>query len=326
MNLKKSKMRTVAIFMHGQNGDIMEAMGFLKYLDALEYMDTWGKCRIVWYASMENWDIFKHQDIEVREFPRGFGYPEMVVEENRKLIEKGEAPVWEDWKPLVDENNHLNLELKKNYPSLNDIDYGYFPAPHQVPANKREGIEYGLVAKKVYGIPDKWPWHPVLKFSDQERQDAVDFMNGLLYYTKTVAIESFAGSGQSAMNDANIREAMRLCREILGPCNFIFVSHKYLRTQEQFPEDILNQDGVYSAKQFTVRQCALVVGKCDLLISVSSGISVASSCWDNKATPIIQYCGSRICSTQAIALGRFELADSEINFYLRLTQLLNDIK
>lgn len=314
--------KKVAILCHGQIGDSGVITSVLRYRDEL-----WGEdCKIVWYISDENKDILKYHDIEVREFPRGFGYPEMVVEENRKLVELGKEPVWENWKPLVDENNHLNIELAKSYPSLAEFDLGYFPAPHQMDASKRSGLEYSLVSKKVFGVKDHYEWHPVLKFSDQEREQANEYFDNLLYYTYNIAIESFAGSGQSAMTDKNIRDAIKLCREILGVCNIIFVSHKYLRSQEEFPEDILKQDGVYHCPQFTVRQCALIVGNCDLLISVSSGISVASSCWGNKKTPIVQYTGSRICSTQAIALGVFELADSEENFYIRLTSLLNSIK
>ena len=45
---------------------------------------------------------------------------------------------------------------------------------------------------------------------------------------KCVAIETFAGSSQSKLTDEMVRETMKLCKEQLGECYFIFMSHKYL--------------------------------------------------------------------------------------------------
>lgn len=321
--------KRIAIMMHGQAGDQMSALSVLRYKHEL-----WGDAKIVWFSSMENYDIFKGLDIEVREFPRGFGYPEMVAVENAKLIALGKDPVWEDWKPLVDENNHMNLELKNNYPSLAEFDLGFFPAPHQVPMERRNGLEYANVSKKIFGVLDSYEWHPCLSFTDEEINEVDYFIHGLPQ-RKTVAIESFGGSSQSAMSDIMIRRTLKICRDILGECNFIFLSHKYLREQEVFPDDILREPDVYTAAHFTVRQCALVVNRCDLLISVSSGISVASSCWKNreKPVPILQFCGSEVCSTKALTLGRFELVTSagkstgtaSDEYYLELMKLLTEI-
>jgi len=322
--------KRVAICCHGQWGDCGTITSVFKYKNEL-----WGSdCKIVWFASKENWDIFTHSDIEVREFPRGFGYPKMVVEENAKLIAEGKEPVWADWQPLVDWDNRMNKALQINYPELAEFDLGYFPAPHQMTVEKRAETEYSLISKRVFGVPMDWEWHPVLMFSEQERIDAKEFMDNMLFLNKTVAIETFAGSGQSALTDLMITDTMRMCREVFGQCNFVFMSHKFLNGNETFPDEIKNQQGVYFASNFTVRQCALIVGLSDLLVSVSSGITVASSCWWNKPTPIIQFCGSEICSTKSISLGRYELIThggvplhiAIQDYNNRLLSLLNEIK
>lgn len=321
--------KRVAICCHGQVGDIMTAMSVLKYKNEL-----WGSdCKVVWFASKENWDIFKHSHIEVREFPRGFGYPEMVVEENRKLIEKGELPVWEDWKPLVDENNHLNLELAKNVPSLSEFDFGYFPAPHQVPHNKRLNVDYPNVSRKVFGLPNNYEWHPVLEFSDEEKIKADEYMTKLPS-GKIIFWETFAGSGQTFLTEEMVERGMWICREYWKGCNFIFGSHKFLSGNEQFPQGFFERNGVYSCSDFTARQTALISGRCDLILSVSSGLCVAASCWGNNPVPIIQAAGSFICSTQSLALGKFELVTSEHksyetakdDFYLALINHLTENK
>lgn len=322
----------IIIFLHGQNGDILEASSVLKYRDEL-----WGEGNeIIWYADKNNFDLLNHQNIEVREFPRGFGYPEMVERENRKL-DGTDLPLWADWKPLVDEKNHLNIGLSKAYPELVGATVGYFPAPHQIPLHKRHNVQYSDCSKMVFGVPPGYEWHPVIHFSDEEIQKVKAFKDSLPN-RKTVAIESFCGSGQSLLSDKQIRFTIDKCREILGECNFIFMSHKYLNGNEIFPHDILDMADVYGADIFKVRECGLLVGLCDLLISVSSGITVAASCWYNKdnngVTPIIQFCGSLQCSTKSISLGEFHLIthdDKPMHLALEqyektLTELLNKIK
>ena len=320
----------ICVFLNGQRGDILEASSVLYYRKEL-----WGKDnKVTWFIGDENRDLFKYQDIELRTFPRGFSYPQMVVEENAKLVSEGKDPIWRDYQPLVDWDNRMNKALQINYPELAEFDLGYFPAPHQMSVEKRNDTEYSLISKRVFGVNMEWEWHPVLMFSEQERIDAKEFMDNMLYLNKTVCIETFAGSGQSAMTDWMVIDTMRMCREAFGQCNFVFVSHKFLNGSEVFPDEIKNQQGVYFASHFTVRQCALVVGLSDLLISVSSGITVASSCWGNNPTPIVQFCGSLVCSTQSIALGKFELVThggvplplAIQDYNSRLLSLLNQIK
>lgn len=322
-------MKTIGIFLHGQQGDIMSAMSVLRYRNEL-----WGDDhKIVWYSSKENFDLFKHQDIEVREFPRGFGYPDMVKTENKKLVDAGKEPIWEDWSPLVDGNNQLNLQLKNNFPSLVGIDGGYFPAPHQVPVPKRHGISYPDVSRKVFGISDNIEWHPVLKFSEDEKLRATEFIKNM-GEGKRVIIESFAGSGQSRMNEEMIVATMNKCNDIWGKCNFIFASHKFLRDNETFPAYLFENSKVHSSKEFTVRQCALICAQSDLMISVSSGITVAASCWDLPQPPTIQFTGSYICSTRTLAKSHFELVTADDKtfdaaqqeYFDKLEKLLNHYK
>lgn len=321
--------KTIGVFLHGQQGDIMSAMSCLKYRQQL-----WGDAKIVWYADRNNFDLFKFQDIEVREFPRGFGYPEMVVEENKKLIEAGKEPVWEDWQPLVDWDNHMNVALKNNYPSLAGIDFGYFPAPHQMSVSKRHGLSYPDCSKKVFKIPMDWEWHPVIKWSEEEREAVERFLNQVAY-RKLIFFETFAGSDQSKLTAENVDVAVRMCKQMWPNCGIIFSSHKFLRAQENFPDGWFEQEGILSAAGFTVRQCGLLNNYVDLIISVSSGTTVACSAWGNKPTPILQLCGSFICSTKNLASDRhFELATTDHKtyeewskeFYNTLSDLLNIYK
>lgn len=323
----------VAVFAGGQRGDVMSAMSVLKYRNEL-----WGyDHKITWFINPENRDLLAyHNNIELIDFPRGYGYPEMVIEENNKLIAECKEPIWHDFKPFVDWDNRLNIALKNSYPLLAKYDVGYFPLTHQKTPEQRHGLVYPEVSKLVFGVPFNYAWHPVLNFSEQERVDAKSFMSSLFFLRRTVCIESYAGSGQSLLNDNMVRQTMKICRAILGECNFIFVSHKYLLGNDEFPAYIMNEKGVYSAAHFTVRQCALIIKECDLLVSVSSGVTVASSCWDNidAKFKVIQYTGSEICSTKAHAIGDFELITyddlplhvAENNYYEKLNQILNSIK
>lgn len=320
-------MKTIGILCHGQVGDCMVITSVFRYRKEL-----WGDCKIIWWIAEENKDLLKYQDVEVRIFPRGFGYPQMVIEENKKL-EGTDKPIWEDWLPLVDANNHLNLELKNNYPSLTELDYGYFPAPHQVSVIKRHGWEYSEVSKKVFGVPDHYEWHPSLLFSNEERNNAGIFINNLPP-GKKIFWETFAGSGQSRANKEMIQRSMDICREQWPGCIFIFASHKFLREEEEWPLWLIEQLDVYLARKFTARQCALIANLSDLMISVSSGITVASSAWDIRQPPTIQFCGSTVCGTKYISHCDFKLVTADdkpfeyakAEYYAKLTELLKTYK
>lgn len=297
-------MKTVGIFLHGQAGDVLTASSVLRYRDML-----WRDAKIVWYISDDNRDLLKHHDIELRTFPRGYGYPKMVREENAKLNGTGK-PMWEDWQPLVDKDNRMDIKLKESYPSLADIDIGYFPAPHQMTPVQRHGLDYPSCSKKVFDVPGHLEWHPCIILSAEEVSNAYNFIKRV-GHGKKILIETFAGSGQSRLDEDMLVHAMNICSEAWPECKFIFASHKFLRGNEKFPEHIFEQDNVFSCADFTVRQCAGVANMCDLMLSVSSGITVAASAWTVMQPPILQFCGSWTCSTQTLAKGPFELVTAD---------------
>lgn len=301
----------IGIFCPGQNGDIITAMSVLEYRDKIFP----GK-EIIWYCNTPNCDALMYAPIsEVRPYPwAGNGLPEGTP----------------DFYPLLcDSNNRLNMELAKDYELTADLEDGYFPTPWMVKPEARHGINYPVVSKRVFGVPDHLPWHPLLNFSEKERT-AVD--SWIAKDGPVILIETFAGSGQSKLTHDMVMSAMQMCyAESGGRCTFVFVSHKYLNGQEEFPE-ILFRDSVKFAKEFTVRQCALLANYCDLFISVSSGVSVASSYWENKQFPMLQYCGSAVCGTKELANGECVQVFSDDNpgaeqeFYESLKLLLTKYK
>ena len=304
----------VGIFAPGQNGDLITAMSVLKYREQI-----FGNKGIIWFANAPNAEALCYSPIsEVRPWPwANNGLPE-------------NSP---DFYPLLcDENNRLNKSLAKDYKLTADLDEGFFPMAWMLLPQKRHGIDYPNCSRKVFGIQDDYPWHPVLSFSDDEKIMAATFMERLPP-TKTIMWETFAGSDQSKLSDEMVKKGISICKEKWPWCNIIFVSHKYLKAQEKFPDNFFEQDGIYSGADFTVRQCALLNHFCKLLISVSSGISVACSAWGMNI-PIIQYTGSFICSTKSLSNGRFELvtADNktkevaEKEFEEKLIELLNEYK
>jgi hypothetical protein len=286
--------KVIGVMCHGQRGDILTCASVLHYRKEL-----WGEdCRIIWFIADENRDLLKYQDIELRTFPRGFGYPEMVAEENAKLIAEGKEPIWRDWSTLVDENNHLKPEGPRYDNMLAGITHGYFPAPHQTSVERRHGINYTEISKTVFGVPMDWEWHPVLAWSEEEQEQVKEFMS-TLNNPRTIAIENFCGSGQSFWDDALTRTTMRLCREHWGACNFVFVSHP---DNSRFFDD----SEIVSASHLSVRQCGLLKNYIDLFVGISSGVSVATSAWGLKNTvPTIQFCGSEVCSTKGINNGPY---------------------
>lgn len=313
-----SDTNKVGIFLPGQAGDLMTAMSVLQYRNQI-----FGNAKIIWYANQPNCDCLKYAPIsEVRPWPwAGNGLPEGCPDFWPMLMNK--------------EDNQLNNNLKYNFNLTKDLTDGYFPAPYMLEPQKRHGWDYPSCSKKVFKIPDDYEWHPLLNFSNEEANNAFDFIEKLPEGHR-IFFETFAGSSQSVLSDEMVKDTLRICREKWPGCVFIFASHKYLRAQENFPDYFLaNNNDIYSCSHFTVRQCALVADECKLIISVSSGLTVAASHWGAKPIPIIQYCGSWVCSTASLAKGRhFELvtADnklpqvSQTEFYLRLESLLNQYK
>lgn len=304
--LKKSGKPKVGIFLPGQNGDIMTAMSALKYKDVL-----WPDKDLVWFVNMPNADLLRYSNVsEVRPWPwAGNGLPEGTPD---------------FWPLMCNENNRLNHEVASQYELTADLEDGYFPAPYMLA--DRQGWDYANCARTVFGISRACEWHPYLSFSDEEKEMAKEFISALPK-RKTIMLETFCGSGQSKWDDEMTVRTIELCRKHLGGCNFIFASHP---DNARFFDD----DGMVSASHFTVRQTALLNDYCDLFVGISSGISVATSCWGNKPVPKIQYCGSFVCSTVSLANGPITLVtadgktarQSRLEFENKLIELLNKIK
>lgn len=314
------KTGKVAIFCPGQIGDTAQVMGILKYWDVM-FLNK--EC--IWFINAPNSDLLRYSNVsEVRPWPwAGNG------------LNAGEP---DHWPYLCLPNNKLNLELAKTRKDTADLEDGYFPATHQVPSEKREGLEYSLVSKKIFGVPDRWEWHPRLYWHDDEKKMIKEFAGTFHKNRRTVILENFAGSGQSPFFTVDTtKRIMELCRKKLGACNFVFCSHKHLGGKDNCGLDnkelFGNEDGFFSAAHFTPRQVALINDYADLFIGISSGISVVTSAWELRGTPKIQWCGSRICSTNAIANGEFILAESEFktrevaekDFFNKLNEILNQL-
>lgn len=258
----------------------MTATAVLKYQNEL-----WPNSEIVWFCNDPISDALKHSRIEIRP------YPYLGMDSNIPSLTSG---------------NRLSQERKHDLEATKDLSDGYFPAPWMLTAVARDGIDFPNISKMIFEIDMSREWHPFLSFSTEERNAAREFCKSLPS-RKTIMLETECNSFQSGWNspiegdrDRLTRNTIRTCREVLGPCNFIFAS---LGDHSRFFDDA----GVVSCSFFTPRQTALINDHCDMFIGVSSSISVATSCWNSRPNPKIQYCNSRTCSTAALALGKMTL-------------------
>lgn len=319
---KRDKPYSLGVFCPGQVGDLAQVMGIIKYLEVL-----YPQYKIIFFTNLPNADLLRYAPIdEVRPWPwAGNGLPAGEPDHFPYLCN-----------PL---NNTLNLELAKTREDTKDLTIGLFPATHQVPSEKREGLEYSLVSKMVFGIPNEWDWKPCLSWSEEERRDVKMLGSSLDRTNKTILLETFAGSGQSPYYSVETtKEIIRICREKFnGKVNFIFGSHKHLGGVDNcgIPNEELfgNEPDCCFIHHFTPRQVALFTEYCDLIIGISSGISVTTSAWGLKPVPKLQWAGSRICSTQAIANGPFYLVEAEFKtkevatkeYFTKLSEVLETI-
>lgn len=271
----------IGIFSPGQMGDAITSSSILKYVDEIFP----GK-EIIWFCNAPTNDFLRFSDKvdEIRIYPWEDG-----VDFNTNGMKNKQY--------RLDQRRKLDFEITA------DLDDGYFPTPWMMEVDDRAGIEYPNVSKKVFGVPMEKEWHPYLCFSDEERENAKAFCSGLPY-KRTVIMETACGSNQSAWHDGLTDKTMRVCREMMGDCNFIFAS-------KVDSSKFFDRPGVVSAAAFTVRQCALLREHSDLFVGISSSISCAMSCWGLRPIPIVQYCGSKICSTLGLADGPFDVIECE---------------
>lgn len=263
----------IGIFAPEQHGDMALCTCVLKYKDIL-----WPGKDIVWFANLAEHkasylDILKFNDAisEIRDWPK--------------------FSTMEHFRSCIDPNGQLVLNKRGDFDSMKDLDNGYFPAPWCVlPNNDLNSVNYSNIPRLVCGADPSLEWHPYLGFSDEEREMAKDFCSKLPY-AKTIMFETeLRSAGMFQLADDTVKSLIQLCRAKFGKCNFIFASKI---DHSKYVDDI----GVVSASQFTVRQMALIHNYCDLFIGVCSGITMAVSCWGNKPVPRVELCGTTIKSS-----------------------------
>ncbi len=315
------KTGKIGCFLFGQAGDLITATSVLKYIDVL-----FPNKEIIWFANFPNADALKYSNVsEVRRWPWSGNHLPVGCPDYDKF--------------LCNSENQLKLDIAKDFEDTKDLQNGFFPAPHMIPSEKQDGIDYTDCSKMIFGVPKEWEWKPVLNWSAEEEKQIHDFVMKLpeIPFRKTILMETFCGSGQSCYWDEfTTKKIMAICREKLGPTNFIFASHKHKGgpNNEGLPHDMfIDEEGVVSAAHFTVRQAGLLINYCDLMVCMSSGVSCATSAWGLKPVKKLQYCGSKKCSTVGIANGPIELvttdgkskevADTE--FYQKLSEVLETI-
>ncbi len=271
----------IGIFCPGMHGDMGLCTSVLKYKDAL-----WPGKDIVWFTSL---DPTYASRLDMLKF-------------NDAISEIREWPCQMDFHILRTPDGHLIPERKADCDSLKDIDQGYFPAPWAVLPNKKwESTHYANIPKQIYGVDPSWEWHPYLGFSDEEKEMAKDFC-ATLPHQKTVMLETTLMSANFQLNDNVVRNIMAQCRAKWGKCNFIFASKLGKEPGVRDYSALIDDVGVVSAAQFTVRQLALVHNYCDLFVGVNSGITVAVSCWGNKPVPRVEQAGM-LTNSSVIANG-----------------------
>jgi hypothetical protein len=131
-------------------------------------------------------------------------------------------------------------------------------------------------------------------------------------------LETVGKSGQSLWDNDCTKKSMDICRDILGKCNFIFVSpgsHKGF-------ED----DGVADCSAFTARQCIPIYNRCNLFIGVSSGVGCMTTSWSaNDNVPRIEYCHNNLMSTCHLASGKNELCTTKDQLVMSIRNMTKSI-
>jgi len=256
-----------------QHGDICLATCVLKYKDIL-----WPDTDIIWFGHLSPekatyGDMLKYNDAitEVRDWPK--------------------FKTMEDFRACIDPNGQLVLNRRADFEEMKDLDNAYFAVPWCVlPNNAFNAVNYANISRIVCGADPSWEWHPVLGYIKEEYEKAEDFVKSLPH-AKTVFLETqLRSAGNFNLAEDTIKSLMQICRAKWGQCNFIFASKM---DHTPFVDDA----GVVSASDFTVRQVALVHDYCDLMIGVCSGITQACSAWGRKPVPRLELCGSMIVSS-----------------------------
>lgn len=236
----------IGVFAPGAAGDLLVSTALLPYKDKL-----WPGADIIWFAQTQYVDLLSGNPhlAEIREWT-GF-----------------------DNRVLRTEHNCLNQERKGQYAPVSDLDDGYFTTPWLVGA-AHWGVPYSRVPKVICGVPDEWPWHPVVEWTPEEESGAEQFARSL-GPGRLVMLETVMKSNQGSWNDSTTSLVMRLCRQ-KGDCTFIFASkgdHSRFRGFGRIAE----------CNNFTLRQLVPIYNRCHAFFGCASGVSVVTCC--HKASP-----------------------------------------
>lgn len=258
-------MGKVGIFAPFSLGDLTISTCLLKHKDIL-----WPSMDVIWFSVPAGRDILKfNPDIsEIRDHAsHHYGVDVRILGSSGKLSDN-----------------------KGKYKDTADLDLGFYTTPWGNPKilAERRDIPYAFFPKFVIG-KNMTEWKPCVYFSQEEEEKANAFVKQLPY-ENSIMIEAEARSGQSLWDESCTYEAIKICRKILGKCNFIFASPgshvKYV------------EDGVVDCSSFTARQCIPVYNMCHMFIGVSSGISCLTTAWSAKeGIPRIEYCHESRMST-----------------------------
>jgi len=198
-------------------------------------------------------------------------------------------------------------------------------APWGNPAWVSRGVPYAQIPMRVVG-KELEGWHPYLCFSKEEDEAAGTFVKSLPY-PKTVILETTCRSGQSSWLSENTSETMRICRSILGPCNFLFASKSGFAGN---PKQSLGFEasGVAELGSFTIRQCIPIYNRSHLMVGISSGLSCSFCAWQaSQEVERVEFVyNSKMYGTWPMARGPLSVTDNVGDLYKKIAEAAQRIK
>ena len=187
-----------------------------------------------------------------------------------------------------------------------------------------QGIPYALIPMRVVGREFK-DWHPYIKFSKEEDERSDVFIKSLPF-PKTVILETVCRSGQGSWNSQVTAETFRICRDIIGPCNFLFASKTGFdgNTKQSLG---FEGDGVADLSAFTIRQCVPIFNRCHLMVGISSGLSCAVCSWQaNPAVERVELVHNKQYGTWPMARGPLATTTTAQELFAAITAAAERIK
>lgn len=269
----------IGIFIPGANGDILYSTAVIKYKD-----DIWGAgCTLVWFCCKESICLLENTtDVIVRLWDHNYDVD------------------------LAGEHSMMDLSKKNMYETTSDLDIGYFVSPCWLDVTVRGGLNHlSECCRYAMGILHRdIVWRPYIELSESNHTNMQRFFDKLPKGRKNIMLETHYKSDQSKWNDNMTTQTLQICAELLGKCNFLFASNVHVQ---------FTQDNVYTCTELSLKEISALHDHCDLFIGVSSGVSVAISCWRNKPVPIIQFCADYWASTFPVTNAPMELVTNDLD-------------